>query len=67
MDRKMDTERNRETDKQKKAEKKMFTINVSKKMKEERNETHIQVYRGLLGKDRRKSGKKQRYRQRNIQ
>ncbi len=41
----------------------MFTINVSKKMKEERNETHIQVYRGLLGKDRRKSVKKQRYRQ----
>ena len=37
-------------------------------MKEERNkETHIKVYRGLLGKDRRKSGKKQRYRQRNIQ
>jgi hypothetical protein len=48
----------KETERQtKKAEKKMFTINVSKKMKEERNnETHIQVYRGLLGKDRRKSG-----------
>ncbi len=48
----------------------MFTINVSKKMKEERNkQTHIQVYSGLLDKDRRKSGKKQkqRHRQRNIQ
>jgi hypothetical protein len=37
-------------------------------MKDERNtKTQIQVYRGLLGKDRRKSAKKQRYIQRNIQ
>jgi len=40
MDRKMDTERNRETDKQKKAEKKMFTINASKKWKRKETRRH---------------------------
>ncbi len=44
MDRKMDTERNRETDKQKKAEKKMFTINVSKKETKRHTYKYTEAY-----------------------